>query len=69
MIPLCVHSFCRTACERKAAAFDALPGTEDKTNFAFDFEVYKAFLRFYAEIFSGYRKFLFFIHEVPYFNG
>jgi hypothetical protein len=35
---------------------------------AFDFSVYEAVLRFYAGIFSGYRKFLFFVQDTPFFN-
>lgn len=35
----------------------------------FDREVYDAFLNFYADLCSGFRRFLFFINEVPFFNG
>jgi hypothetical protein len=36
---------------------------------AFDRDVYAAFLTFYASVLSGYRRFLFFIDEVPFFNA
>jgi hypothetical protein len=57
------------AVERRAASNDAVNVSEEKISEKFDGEVYKAVLRFYAEIFSGFRKFLFFIQDVPFFNG
>jgi len=38
-------------------------------NEAFDQKVLCALQRFYADIVGGYRKFLFFIEDVPFFNG
>lgn len=35
----------------------------------FDREVTTAFLTFYADLCSGFRRFLFFINDVPFFNG
>ena len=35
----------------------------------FDVEVYDAFQSFFAELCQGFRRFLFFINEVPFFNA
>lgn len=35
----------------------------------FDREVSNAFLTFHADLISGFRRFLFFINDVPFFNG
>lgn len=35
----------------------------------FDREVTNAFLQFHADLMSGFRRFLFFINDVPFFNG
>jgi hypothetical protein len=37
--------------------------------FSFDEEIYAALLRFYSDLLSGYKKFLFFISDVPFFNA
>ena len=39
------------------------------TDIEFDRLVYDAVLTFLAEVMNGYRKFLFFIHDVPFFNS
>jgi hypothetical protein len=65
----------RAAVDSKISASDALVRPRDAAKareevmLKFDTEVYDAILRFYADILIGYPKYLFFISDVPFFNG